>query len=197
MKADEAHATITNDVTFYPIARKIDGYVYQNGKIVPNAKVTVTLEDKNKPFYTTTASENGYLHIPSDKLPLFPYSLTVNVPGQTAVKQITTDSFAKDNQTYLNGNNINLMVSESAAANEAANNANNSSVNGQANNPQNGTSNQNQKTEGITQANPLLVVLILIIMLGVVAAMLVLYLRKKKNAPLPEDPVPPRKNKLS
>lgn len=200
MKPDEKNGKITNDVIFYPIARKIDGYIYNNGKIVANTPVVVTLENNNKPFYQTTTNSNGYLSIPSNKLPNFPYNLITKLAGTNLSKSLSTDVFAEENKVYLEKNNINLMVQDKTE-NNTANKQKNNNTNAQTGNINIGTGNnsglsktssdlsnspvqvnQIKSAAGTQKKNTLIMIILLFAVVFIILAItIILYVKKQRN----------------
>lgn len=118
MRPDEANGRTTYDVVFYPLPRQIQGYASLNGKTIPNAKVAIVLENNNKTFYETTADLNGLISVSTDKLPIFPFNLTIKAPGSTVAVKQTFDVFAQENADFLEKNSINLMMQDSNTKNQ-------------------------------------------------------------------------------
>lgn len=183
MEADEQNAIITKDVTFYPIARKIEGYVYNNkNEVVPNAPVTVNLDANNTPFYLTTADSKGFVSIASKNLPLFAYSLIEKLPGTNIVTRLTPDVFAKENLPFLKSNNLNLMTQDTTNGKAASQNRQknqNAPLNTNNNGTENNISNSPSQTKSNNNFIALLIVLIIVVL--AISGIIFIYMKKKKG----------------
>ncbi len=109
-KADEKNARVTDDVTFEPILRTVQGYAYNSSwVVVPNATVQIVREGKNKTHYQTVADQNGYFSIPTDKLPVTSYYVVSETPTSSITERVSTSVFTARNASYLSKNQVNLM----------------------------------------------------------------------------------------
>ncbi len=185
MKSDEKNGRITNDVTFYPIAQKIQGYLYNEDKIANNTPVTVTLENNNKAFYQTITDKNGYLSIPSNNLPNFSYNLIAKFAGTNITKRLSTDVFAQENKAYLEKNNINLMVNDTTKNKKTGKQPDSnlfSNTTSDLSNPP-AQVNQARSTTSTQKGNTFItVILLLAVIFVILTAGFVLYFKKLKNA---------------
>lgn len=108
--ADENNGRVTNDITFEPILRIVQGYVYNSsGVVIPNATVQIYREGKNKTYYQTTADENGYFSIQTNNLPDTSYYVVSKTPTGSVAERVSTSAFAERNASYLSKNDLNLM----------------------------------------------------------------------------------------
>ena len=99
----------TKPLGFNPILSYIEGYAYDEiGKIIPNAKIVVTLNDNDEVFYTTSADTTGFFTVYSNNLPFFEYYLNITSPNGKTVKQTTTE-FITFNKDYLTEHDLNLI----------------------------------------------------------------------------------------
>jgi len=196
MIPDEKDGKITNDIVFYPIARKINGYLYDNGKPAAGAVVTITLENNSKPFYQITANNNGYIAIPSNKLPNFSYDLMVKFVGTNIAKKISTDVFAQENKTYLEKNNINLMVSDIINNKPTSTQKRNSNERSENSNESLGSSqkptilspaDQPPVSSVDNQKKILSAIIIFIIALASIALIIIVFFALKKNRSFPDE----------
>lgn len=210
MKSDERNAVITSDVVFNPILRSVKGYVYEDGKPIPNAPVKVTLDSNNKVFYQTKSDEDGFISISSSNLPIFAYSLSVLSPVTNKVMKIETGAFAEENLPYLEKNKINLMKMDSKS--DAKSDSNTSQQNpGSQNEQSKETLNQKSETSDFNnnrllneqnninnkfqknivvqnQNNTLLITIILLIIFGVtVVGLVLIYIKRKEMNQVPDE----------
>ena len=82
----------TKPLGFNPILSYIEGYAYDEiGKIIPNAKIVVTLNDNDEVVYTTSADTTGFFTVYSNNLPFFEYYLNITSPNGKTVKQTTAE----------------------------------------------------------------------------------------------------------
>ena len=172
-----------NSPQFEPILRSIEGYAYDDeGKVIPNTKVSVKLYMTRTEYASTLTDSSGYFTFSSLKLPPFSYYLEYN----NKIK--TTSNFVKDNQSYLKSNNINLMslntsqsISETGNSNSANNFFGNASNKFQdANNPVL-KNNQLAKTAQVSFFKKELILAVVILSFLLVAVlMLVFYIKKHK-----------------
>lgn len=100
----------SDDITFEPILRHIEGYVYNDkGQVIPKAKIQIVLTMNNKLFYETTADDSGFFTIYKKNLPPLEYHLKIIDPSTSKSADQTTSVFVKKNQTYIDSEKINLM----------------------------------------------------------------------------------------
>jgi hypothetical protein len=90
-----------------PILPRLEGFAYENRKVLPNTKVGIYLSFSNVPYYTTTTDEKGYFQIPSTKLPNEPYEIRYQTENKETIK-LSTSKFLSQNASYLTKNKINL-----------------------------------------------------------------------------------------
>lgn len=186
-------------ISFEPIPSYIDGYAYdQNGKVIPNAKVMVMLNELVVPYYQTTADENGYFKISSEFLPPEEYYLKYS-SSITGIINTTTSDFIKQNNRYLTENKVNLnsyknikgeviqpstksanLQSTTITPQKANNNFSNRSF---PNLSQSKENNQEQKN------NPfLLIVIVLIVLIIAVIGIGLYYIAKNRSLRQPFSP---------
>lgn len=167
-----------NNISFDPILRHIEGYVYdENKKIIPGAKVEIVLMN-DKIFYRTYADDSGFFTIYKDHLPPQEYYLKITDPTTLKTITQTTSEFVKNNYSYLDSEEVNLM---------AITKNNQPIVNpktGELNNTiKNSNLGQNKSTPSTKSPfNPTILILVFIILfLVVVTVSLVFYIKKSKN----------------
>jgi len=94
-------------IHFEPIPQYLEGYVYVNGEVMPNATVEVYKNMSNKAYSSTKADEKGFFRITSEYLPRDPYSLRYVTPLGVIVKASTSD-FIATNQKTISENKVDL-----------------------------------------------------------------------------------------
>jgi len=99
-------------IGFNPILSYIEGYAYDEiGKIIPNAKIVVTLNDNDEVFYTTSADTTGFFTVYSNNLPFFEYYLEITDPVVGIPVKQTTTEFITLNQDYITSEDLDLIKS--------------------------------------------------------------------------------------
>lgn len=102
----EAQTSNSTVLKLDPIPTFLQGFAYDSkGVIMPNATVGVYLNFTSKPYYETSADENGYFTIHSDYIPFQPYKLRYSSPSTSTVA-VSTVKFLADNKTYLSESKI-------------------------------------------------------------------------------------------
>ena len=169
-----AQVVLASNYRFEPIPNNLEGYAYDAlGKVIPNAKVSVTLNFSNKPAYQTSADENGYFRIGSEFLPSMPYRVSYTAPSGQVVP-VTTSKFIVQNQEFIAKSNVqvNQFKDEkgkviSPAPKEVA---------VTQNQPKDVVS---QGVKALTSSNALPFILATIVTLVIAVVMVVVYLKKK------------------
>lgn len=103
-----AQVTLATNFRLDPIPNYLEGYAYDaQGKVMPDATVSVVLDFSNKPSYQTKADENGYFKISSEFLPSMPYKINYISPsGQKT--EISTSKFIVQNQEVIQKSDIKI-----------------------------------------------------------------------------------------
>lgn len=97
-------------IIFEPIPRYIEGYAYnQNGVSLPFAQVAVVVDSSGLIESRTKTDEKGFFAVPSQNLPIFPYSLEIKSSTGSSPVIYTMSEFMEKNQDYLIRENVNLM----------------------------------------------------------------------------------------
>ena len=96
-----------SSVSILPIMNNIDGYAFDSeGNTVPNATVTIFLQNSTQPFYSLKADSIGYFSIPSQFLPPLPYFIQVKSPiGK--ITNLQSTEFALFNAKYAQAASVN------------------------------------------------------------------------------------------
>lgn len=103
-----AEVTLASNFRFDPIPNYLEGYAYDaQGKVIPNATVSIILDFSNKPSYQTKADEKGYFKVGSEFLPSMPYRVEYTAPSGEVVKT-TTSKFIAQNQQTIEKSDINV-----------------------------------------------------------------------------------------
>ncbi|MCL4363757.1 hypothetical protein M1328_00795 [Patescibacteria group bacterium] len=186
-KPVNAQVTLASNFRFEPIPNYLEGYAYDSqGKVIPNAVVSVVLSFSNMPSYQTTADGNGYFKIGSELLPSMPYRIDFKSPsGQTV--DTTTSKFIIDNQKLIADSQVNTNEFKTSQGQvitpQPATGSNNKNYNKPANQSgNNGSSPSSQsltKTLGSNSFLPL--VLAILVTLFIAVAVAVFYFRKRSS----------------
>ncbi len=89
---------IARGYSFSPMPGGLEGYVYNSrDKAQPNSLVRLRLKMNNAIVYETKADQSGYIKIPQENLPVFPYSMEVVSRDGANTYDMTTSQFAKKN----------------------------------------------------------------------------------------------------
>jgi len=103
-------STTKKGIIFEPIPRYIEGYAYnQNGVPLPFAEVAVVVDSSGLVESKTKTDEKGFFAVPSQNLPIFPYSLEIKSSSGSSPVTYTASEFMEKNQDYLIKENVNLM----------------------------------------------------------------------------------------
>ncbi|MDO9028218.1 MAG: carboxypeptidase-like regulatory domain-containing protein, partial [Candidatus Roizmanbacteria bacterium] len=160
---------------FEPILRYIKGYVADgSGRAVGGAEVSIRLKMNNAIYSTIKANEDGFIEIPSNKLPLFSYYIEIKAPNSSIRLTKNPSTFAKENEDYLVSEKINLMKDQNMIEKEKLNNEN-----------QNGEKiGEIKKVKNLTNLSPvnkMIVIIVIIIFLLVASAVLLLFHIKRQK----------------
>ncbi len=197
IKPSQAHAQTvgTEEGSYDPILNNIEGYAYDaNGAVLPNATVGVYFTYSNAPYYETKADEKGYFRISSSNLPDMPYVIRYT-SNNGVYTTVSTSKFITQNEKFITDNNINLFTFVDAEGNRpsALPSPNNGSKPTLPPAQQNLTPQEQSERAQVlsSQANMVLITLILLIFLLLGAGGLFLYMRKRASSGLPPDQFPP------
>ncbi len=195
VKNANAQSALASSFRFAPILNYLEGYAYDsNGRVIPNAQVSIVLNFSNNPSYTTTADEKGYFKIDSAYIPSMPYRIIYNTATGKSVETSTSKFLAQNIQNTkeqkLNLNSFNKTTSVSTSKSPSASASSEPSNNVK---PKAQTSLINQKTlpdaektsQKIKTNNPnrmLLIVVVLIFILLTAALVFAYFIFKNKNS---------------
>jgi len=182
-KQNDTTTTMKNDtLVVEPILNYLEGYAYdQNGKPIPNAIVGVYLDLSSESAYETVADANGFYRISSEYLP--PMSYKIKYSGPSGTTTVTTSKFVAQNAKYLKTQGENLFVfknnkGKTFSTEERAKFTNENGSISPA------TQNQNENktvTQGTKQiASNLLPLVIILILIGLGGVAAIVYFMKKK-----------------
>lgn len=182
-KYDEKTAVITKDVVFEPILRTMTGYVYDsNGVKLKNTSVSVILDGNQKTYYQTKSDKNGFIDIPTNYLPDFPYHISYKAPNNSVISLLLS-SFVQQNKSYLEENSSNLMKTKNIKSSTTT-----PVTQPENNNDDNSVNNINQKTlpnsenqENNQPGNNVIFAIIICVLAAVVAGT-VLYVNSKNKS---------------
>ncbi len=95
--------------TIEPIVSYLEGYAYdKQGKIFPNAQISIYVNFAKGPMVQTTANANGYFRLTSEFIPSTSYSLAYNSPDKPNEKtNISTSQFLAQNEEFIEAEKIN------------------------------------------------------------------------------------------
>jgi hypothetical protein len=108
VKPVEAQTQKTNTIVFDPIPNYLEGYAYDTaGKVIPNATVGIYLTFSNKPYFETKTDDKGYYQILSKNLPNMPYRIKYTSPTGLVIQKTTTQ-YLSDNAKYIADRKVDL-----------------------------------------------------------------------------------------
>ena len=93
----------------YPVPVYVEGYVYNDKLVVPNAIVSVVVPDLNRTLITVQADKNGYVTIPPEYIPTTPFVLAMADANKQPFAQTTTATFIEQNKNTMQAQKINLF----------------------------------------------------------------------------------------
>lgn len=175
--------TVKNDtLVVEPILNYLEGYAYdQNGKPIPNAKVSIYLELSSESAYEIIADANGFYRISSEYLP--PMAYNIKYSGAQGTSSVTTSQFIAQNAKYLETQKSNLFVfkdnkGQTFSLEQRAKFTSESAVNEPS---AQGKTAENQITQGNQQgASNILPLVIILVLLGLGGVAVIVYFMKKK-----------------
>lgn len=178
-----------------PILNYIQGYAYDaGGNLLPGATVGVYFTYSNKAYYETKADNKGFFKIASENLPEMPYVIRYTSNNGATTSTVTTSQFLTQNEDYLTKNDINLFTfadesGKRPVAFPPQNKEGLKTVDFYANRQANLTpQEQDERAEVLSsQANMVLVSLILFILFLLAAGGMFFYIRKKRLQGPPEN----------
>jgi hypothetical protein len=104
----DAQVVLASSFRFEPIPNYLEGYTYDSqGKVIPNATVSIILDFSNKPAYQVKADENGYFKVASEFLPSMPYHVSYTASSGQVVPT-STSKFIVQNQGLIENSKINI-----------------------------------------------------------------------------------------
>ncbi|OGK63025.1 hypothetical protein A2334_01430 [Candidatus Roizmanbacteria bacterium RIFOXYB2_FULL_38_10] len=177
--------------SFEPLPTYLEGYAYdESGKIIPNAKIEIHVGFSKQPYTWTTADDKGYFKIEKQYLPNIPYEIQYKSSNGSVVTS-TTSKFITQNQSFITSNKISLY-GEAPSSNRTKKQSETAgkdltSLNLQKSGSGNNMSSQSQKNiasfnPSKSNANPLILIFILlIILLSGVAMGILLYMKNKQS----------------
>lgn len=171
-----AQVNIATNIRLEPIPNYLEGYAYDiQGKIIPDATVSIILNFSDKPSYQVKADKNGYFKINSEFLPSMPYRIEYTSSlGQKT--KISTSKFIVQNQEFIQKSKIKINQYKNKKGQEISP-AQKKTTNVNENQP-NGIINKSIKT--LTSNSILPLILLIIIALGIVVMAVVIYFKKKQ-----------------
>lgn len=162
--SDNDLATSKDGFRFEPILRYIKGYVADgSGRAVGGAEVSIRLKMNSAIYSTVKANQDGFIEIPSSKLPLFSYYLEIKTPDSSVKFAKNPSTFAKENEDYLVSEKINLMKDQNMIEKERSIDEN-----------QNG-----EKIGEIKKVKNLTIIVIIIFLLVASAVLLLFYIKRR------------------
>ncbi len=172
---DNDLATSKDGFSFEPILRHIKGYVTDgSGRDVSGAEVSVRLKMNSAIYSTVKANEEGFIEIPSNKLPLFSYYLEIKAPDSSVKIAKNPSTFAKENEDYLVSEKINLMKDQNMIEKERSIDEN-----------QNGEKlekiNKVKSLSNLSPVNKMIIIIVIIILLLAASTVLLLFYIKRQK----------------
>lgn len=162
-----------------PIPNYVEGIAYgAGGQPLPNATVGVYLTFSNVAYYTTTADAEGRFRITSEHLPFMPFTLGYQTTPTGAVTKVTTEKFLSQNAKYIQDNKIDV--------NEYKDEQGRTGDQVVQERARNATAQAQKQAVDIADGSPqnnFTIVIFAIMLLVVIAAILMLYLKNKQKSP--------------
>ena len=180
----------------------LEGYAYDKyGKVIPNAKVEVIMENSDAAYYITKTDANGYFRVGSQFLPKTAYSLRYFSPAGVRTNATTSD-FIRSNLSYIKDNKISLYsyrdnqgklkeIKKQASSNNIVGGGNNSLKPSSPQPIKKNSSSLNPFNSQNKNKNLVLVMLIImVVLLGLVIGFLAVFLLKKRQSESGEGTIP-------
>ncbi len=167
-------ATAQSSSILNPILNYVEGYAKdEKGAVIPNAKVGIYLALSKKPYFETTADENGFYSISSENIPPFTYTIRFTSQSGTTA-DATTLSIALENPTVNMNEYARVLPGQSKAATVNTQTGSDSTHKSSLPSSKSTKADETKKTNEIV----LIVIILLLLVGGAVGIFLAL---KKKN----------------
>ena len=193
-KVDAQETSISRKIE--PIVAYLEGYAYdKQGKIIPNAEISIYVPFAKGPMIQTKADAKGYFRLTSEYIPKTSYSLAYNSPEKPNDKtNITTSQFLAQNKEFIEAEKVNPYVKTTRTSNPRRNVTPTFVPSGSTTvvpNPTDivlaqqptQTPGQNEAAKASGQSNTVaLVAAVLLLLLAAAGILLAVYLYKKRMA---------------
>ena len=120
-KVDAQETSVSRKIE--PIFAYLEGYAYdKQGKIIPNAQISIYVPFAKGPMVQTKADANGYFRLTTEYLPKTSYSLAYNAPDKPNDKtNITTSQFLAQNKEFIAAEKIDPYLKTTRTSNPRRN----------------------------------------------------------------------------